>query len=428
MPEEQQWERVHRIDLSSGTVGERRRTQQGGLIARANLTRTGVFEYRQQDGTVRRELRHPDEVFDKDSMASLAHATLTDDHPERVHPGNFKQVTIGHVAGTPKREGDFLASDIHVQDAEGIRKAETGKLQELSCGYECSLDPTPGEYNGEKYDAIQRKIRYNHVAAGPAGWGRAGPQVRMHLDSRAGVSGLAESPARSGAYVSTMADVVDERISKLEKEIADAKKRADTLEAENSTLKGENASLKTRTDKEDNERRTIADRARSDAQFSAHIDAIDDARRFLGPKWDRKDASGQLKSVEAIHREVLTVLKPKLKLDNCDANFIKGAYTSAVADAEEVQSGFEDTQFASYPGMNRDGKPPWLKGGKDDPSDDDEDPETKKAADNMIAKQKDAWKSRGRDSNNRTVSGRGAFGGGNQGNAAGGFGGGMGGS
>jgi hypothetical protein len=190
------WEHVRRVDLASGSVGESRTTPQGGIIARANLTRTGVFDYRQPDGTIRRELRHPDEVFDKKSLDSLAHAPLTIDHPDKVTPHNYKRVTVGHVAGTPHRAGKFVQQDVLVQDADAIDAAKKGKLQELSCGYECAIDPTPGDYNGEKYDAIQRRIRYNHVAAGPAGWGRAGPEVRMHLDSGAAIS-LAPDAAAS---------------------------------------------------------------------------------------------------------------------------------------------------------------------------------------------------------------------------------------
>lgn len=182
------WQRVVRFDIASGEIGERRKTPQGGLIARANFTRTGVFKYTQPDGTIRRELRHPDEVFAKESLDTLAHAPLTIDHPDRVTPDNYREVTYGHAGHAPHRAGKFVQGDLLVQDADAIKKADTGKLQELSCGYECQLDPTPGEYEGEPYDAVQRNIRYNHVALGPPGWGRAGPEVRLHLDSGASIS------------------------------------------------------------------------------------------------------------------------------------------------------------------------------------------------------------------------------------------------
>ena len=39
-----------------------------------------------------------------------------------------------------------------------------GRSRELSCGYYCDLDETPGEYEGQRYDARQRNIRGNHLA------------------------------------------------------------------------------------------------------------------------------------------------------------------------------------------------------------------------------------------------------------------------
>jgi hypothetical protein len=184
---------VQRFDFA-GEVTSTRRTPQGGLVARTNLTRTGVFEYKQPDGSIRRELRHPDEVFDKDSLDSLAYAPISDDHPGRMTADNWRQNAIGHVAGRPRKGGktsdgdDLVEQDIHIQHAPAVEKAERGDLKEASCGYACELDPTPGTWKGQPYDSIQRKIRYNHVALGPKGWGRAGPEVQMHLDSGAAVS------------------------------------------------------------------------------------------------------------------------------------------------------------------------------------------------------------------------------------------------
>jgi hypothetical protein len=182
-------DRVYRTDLASGSVsGTRRTTSIGGVIARANLTRTGVFTYRNADGSTRRELRLPEEVFHPATLASFAHVPLTIGHPTRVTPENWAQVAKGHVAGTPERSGKFVSSDIHIEDAAAARDAESGKLRELSCGYTCEVDPTSGVYEGEKYDGIQKRIRGNHVALLPPGMGRAGADVRLHLDASDAVS------------------------------------------------------------------------------------------------------------------------------------------------------------------------------------------------------------------------------------------------
>ena len=52
--------------------------------------------------------------------------------------------------------------------------------KELSCGYRCTYDWTPGVYNGVSYDCIQRNIRGNHLALVNAG--RMGSKVAV-LDS-----------------------------------------------------------------------------------------------------------------------------------------------------------------------------------------------------------------------------------------------------
>ena len=47
-------------------------TPEGHLKGRAAVTNIGVFSYRYGDGKVVKELRLPEEVFDKESMTSLS--------------------------------------------------------------------------------------------------------------------------------------------------------------------------------------------------------------------------------------------------------------------------------------------------------------------------------------------------------------------
>src|ERR1700752_2409292 len=155
---------VRRFDIS--TIGELQRTPQGGIVAPAFLTRTGVFAYDQPDGKTIYEYRPPDEVFHVDSLATLPHAPVTNKHPDKpVAPDNFQKVAVGHVdAGSVKQEGDKIAARVVVQDARAIRDVSDGKRRQLSCGYDCDVEETPGVLpDGTHYDRIQRNIRYNHV-------------------------------------------------------------------------------------------------------------------------------------------------------------------------------------------------------------------------------------------------------------------------
>lgn len=167
-----------------GAVGKFERTHVGGIRVPARLTRVGVLEYRKPDGTIRRELRLPEEVFNSDSLASLNGAPVTDlaHHRGLLDVANWKDATLGTTIEI-RKDGNFVSADLLINDPSTIADVENGRLHDISCGYRCKLEHTPGVWNGERYDAIQRDIRYNHVAVLPRGRGRAGKEVSLRLDS-----------------------------------------------------------------------------------------------------------------------------------------------------------------------------------------------------------------------------------------------------
>ncbi len=137
--------------------------------------------YRDGGGRIRRELRPPEEVFDPASLKSLALVPVTNDHPpELLDSENLKRYQVGNVGDSVAREGLLVRAPVVVQDASAVAAVLTGK-QQLSCGYEADLDETPGVYDGVPYDAIQRRIRYNHLAL--VDLGRAGPSCKLKLDA-----------------------------------------------------------------------------------------------------------------------------------------------------------------------------------------------------------------------------------------------------
>jgi hypothetical protein len=175
--------KVQRFDV--GSLRKPERTPEGWLRVDAYLTRTGVLEYLNQDGkTWRRELRLDSEVFSPESLKTYEGVPLTNEHPvedgKRVflNPKNTHKFHRGHVVSI-RREGAKLAASLLVTHEEAIKALEGGKAQ-ISVGYDASLDPTPGEHEGEHFDGIQRGIVANHVAL--VFRGRAGPEVRVRLD------------------------------------------------------------------------------------------------------------------------------------------------------------------------------------------------------------------------------------------------------
>ena len=174
---------VQRFDF--GRITSVQPTPQGGRLVPAAVTRTGVFPYRRADGSIRRELRLPEEVFHEDSLATLKGAPVTDLHPpEMVTPENFSKYSIGHVKDDVRHDDRLVHAPLAVQEKNAITKLDNKERKECSLGYECNLEDTSGVWNGERYDAIQRDIRYNHCAIGPENWGRAGSEVSMRLDSK----------------------------------------------------------------------------------------------------------------------------------------------------------------------------------------------------------------------------------------------------
>jgi len=273
-------QRVFRLDLSSGEVGERRRTPQGGLIANANLTKTGVFSYRTASGKMRRELRHPSEVFHPDSLATYPLAPVTVDHPGRVGPSNWKTHAVGTVGADVRANGHFVSGDIHLQHGDAIDRAESGDLREISCGYQCEIDPTAGVYEGQPYDVQQRKIRINHVALGPRGWGRMGPETRMNLDAGEAISG--EPGTAHATLAEQWATEAEAR--------AEAKRASEDYEARSELYRLNRA---------------------ADQLIEARADAI----AVFGEGW-----SADGKSIETIHREIVSARHPEEleRLDRLD--------------------------------------------------------------------------------------------------------------
>lgn len=163
--------------------GEAEVTEEGYIKANAVVTRTGVFLYKNPDGTIRRELRHPDEVLVADSLDSMKMIPVTNGHPpERlVTAENSKALAIGFTGEQVSLDNQYILANFLITDADGVREVIENNKKELSLGYTVDLVPEEGEYFGEPYDFRQTNIKYNHLSLVAAA--RAGPEARIALDS-----------------------------------------------------------------------------------------------------------------------------------------------------------------------------------------------------------------------------------------------------
>lgn len=175
--------RVYRLD--SIKLDETYWTGEGYLVDHPIVTTCGIFEYALSNGGVRRELRLPENVFDPESLASYKGKPVIITHDAgTVDKNNVEDEIIGTILSEGYQDGEDVRAEIVIHDTDAMRNCG---LRELSLGYSLDLDETPGTWKGQKYDAIQKNIRVNHLAL--VDEARAGDQARLNIDSRDTLTG-----------------------------------------------------------------------------------------------------------------------------------------------------------------------------------------------------------------------------------------------
>lgn len=289
------------------------------------LSRVGVFEYRREDGSIWRELRPAEEVLKQDTLDSFSLVPLTVEHP----PGGLltAENTKAHQVGTvepPKADGDKVRARVLVTDSEALRAIEFGKV-ELSCGYSCDLEETPGEFEGERYDAIQRNIRGNHVALVSAG--RAGREVRLRVDS---LQAVLFNPSTSSQTGDRMTKI---RIDGVEYEVSEsaAQAFAKVEKAYAEQLSAEKAKSDKETARADTAEASLV-KAREElaaapekirAEIKARVDLEVKAKEVLGED-ARLDGLSDLDVKRSVAEKALGK-----KIENKSAEYIQAAFELA---------------------------------------------------------------------------------------------------
>ena len=394
---------VQRID-HGGAALKPVRLPNGFLRVDATITRAGIFEYRNPDGTVRRELRPPSEVFDAESLASFESVPVTDEHPPKMLDADDAADYSRGAAGEARRDADgvHVASRLLVTDRNLVAKLDDGKARQTSCGYTCDLDETPGvDPVFGRYDAIQRKIRGNHVAIVPRG--RAG-SARVRMDGAAvslvrsdtdaagdsgddspdtsqhrkapapmpmktirldGVDFDPTSDAFAQAFAKQQAAIEAERKARADAEAA-AKKEADGLQAKFDAMTEKVTKLEADA-KEAPKRFAEAARARVELETNA--------RKVLGGK-----AKFDGLSAKEIHLAVLKRAAPAAKLDGKSDEYLAMRFDMAI----EAADGDAGTDAV---------KPTETERADDvDVTDEAERADSADAYQKMVAEQRDGWK------------------------------------
>jgi len=152
------------------------------------LTKVGVFPYlgaqisdELEPNKVYQVYRPEEELKDPETIESFKLLPWTDEHAmlgsknERLLPAEKKGVH-GVIGENVHFEDGYLKANIKIFSETLGELIKKGK-KELSIGYWCLYDLKPGIFNGQRYDAIQKQIRGNHLALVEEG--RAGPEVSV---------------------------------------------------------------------------------------------------------------------------------------------------------------------------------------------------------------------------------------------------------
>lgn len=388
--------RYERLDFATGDLPRARVTPEGFLEVTGRVARTGIQEYRDGQGGTRRELRLPEEV--EKSLPSFPLRPMTNLHPsEMVDPDNAQKYVTGAVGEAKLNADGWVTSPLSIWRADAIAAARNGRVQ-LSVGYTCRLDAAPGEWRGQRYDAIQRDIVVNHVAL--VDMARAGSDARMRLDNEDAVAcdtGTRESldkgdvnmaklvidgmtfevadanaQAAYDGFVARMNKQCDEKVATANLAKENEAKLRTTAEKERDAIQGKH-DAKMAEDRQplklDGQEIAIAD-ALDPVKFDAWVTPISqarahgrasllvEARKHLGAneKFDaHKGKDGKdvaAKSDTEIKRLVVMKLDQSAKLDGKSDEYIQARYDAAVERSDKNGRSVDTARTVTAPTLS----------------------------------------------------------------------------
>lgn len=289
------------------------KTDEGFIKDSPIIGRTGILVYMNADGSTRREYRPPEEAFKADSLASIRGKPITMGHHGLVTNETYNQSKpIGTVLSEGKQDGENIRADVVIYDLNTDDR-------ELSCGYQTELEETSGVTpDGEHYDAIQRNIRYNHLAIVPRG--RAG-NARLNMDGEQILESEVEKMSKkikldNGIEYDVPAEV-EVAMKAMTEKADEQKKEFDALSAKYDSATAEIEKLK-------------QDAAKAEADFKAKFDEAVKTTielRTIAQKHGIEKADEM--SNEEIKKAVVAKVHPKLSLDGKSAEYIEVAFDLA---------------------------------------------------------------------------------------------------
>lgn len=364
---------------------ERVYSEEGFLLVPARISRTGIQEYLavemgltdRDPMDVIRVYRPEEEVFSNDSLLSFSNKPVTNNHPpELVTSKNAKNYSVGMSGPEVIRDGDFVKTVLHVTDQDTIDDIESGKC-ELSNGYTADIEWLEGVTpNGDKYDAVQRNIKGNHIAVVERG--RAGQQCRVADNLPSGDKVIMATITIDGVDYEVSSQAA-QAVGKLQSNLKDTEEQLQEKSDEVTEKEDELEEQKKEAQKAEDSLKAQVDDAKSKIPTTEALDSLVAERTSListvtrvAPeiKWEGKDA-------DTLRKEVVATLCPSVQLDSVSTDYIKARFDMLV----ETSTSDNQLDEALKHQLNKD-KDPNL----------DNRPADVIAREKMMADSKNAWK------------------------------------
>lgn len=327
-------------------------TDSGTATALAPVTSVGVYEYRRPDGSTRRELRPPEEVFDPESLKTLLGIPLTLNHPgsgKLVTPETLAKLKVGSINGEPFSDGYRVYVDLQVERADAVKALREKTHTYLSCGYTCEVEEVSGTWMGVRYDAIQRDIRYNHVALCRSP--RGDENLKIRLDS----TGSIVEPQPEGAPMAAeenkeVAKLVGDFQARIDAKDAELKQVRTDSEAQLKTVTAERDALQAKLDEATARQDSLDKELKAEREgMAAKIQAA--AGELSKLRADAKDFGVEVKEDSSpmdIRKAVILKANPEVKLDGKSDDYIVARFDSVVeAGAKSVQIDNQNKQVST---------------------------------------------------------------------------------
>jgi len=266
--------------------------ENGRIRGRAVITTIGVYPYLKEDGSVEWELRHPDDVYEDDSLRTLEMLTLTNNHPsEQVTKDNVKDLQVGHLGEFVFVDTihGFVTNSVVVAESKAVADVMGGK-RSLSAGYRCDVVNESGTWNGVPYTARQKNIRYNHVSI--VDRGRAGDDAVIKFDSFDGF----QTKIKKDISVTTTDVNTDEEVTMGDKNFKSVKLDGVDYEAEPAVLTAlHNATVK--LDEMDKLKEDLVKAQEAKASAEGKLDAMKESVEKMQTELDASIKTDQLEEL-----------------------------------------------------------------------------------------------------------------------------------